>query len=293
VLATAAEPFDSPDYLFEIKWDGVRALAAVEQTGWQLWGRGIGPYTDRYPELDVLRQLPACTVLDGELVRLDDGRADFSQLLRRHQLAGARKIRWAAVREPVTYLVFDLLKLRGKCLLNEPLLTRRERLEELLANRELPGCSLSPAVQGAGQSLFLQAVAQGHEGVMAKRLDARYCPGQRSPAWRKIKPRQEAVGVIIGYRTRPDRSLAALLLAGQQVSAGSALGYVGQIRGGWSVVAARRLEPLLAERRCAQPCVPCTKQAQWVRPELYCRIRCFGWTARGRWRFPCLVNLLD
>jgi bifunctional non-homologous end joining protein LigD len=289
MLATAAEPFDSPDYLFEIKWDGVRALAACETAGWQLWGRGTGCYTDRYPELDVLRQLPAGTILDGELVRLNEGRADFSQVLRRHQLAGGRKIRWAAAREPVTYMVFDLLNLGDKCLLKEPLATRRDRLEELWSGFESPYCQLSHTTQGLGKDFFERTVEQGHEGVMAKRLDSRYCPGQRSPAWRKIKPREDTVGVIIGYRMRADRSLSALLVAADN---GRGLRYVGEIRCGFGRIA-HRLAPLLVERRCATPCVPCWKQVQWVRPELYCRARCFGRTASGRWRFPYFVDLLD
>ena len=111
MLATAAEPFDSPDHLFEIKWDGIRALAAVQRNNWCLWGRGAGPYTERFPELELLRKLPAGTVLDGELVRLtQEGRADFPAVLRRHQLVSARKIRWAMKCEPVTYMLFDLLQ---------------------------------------------------------------------------------------------------------------------------------------------------------------------------------------
>jgi bifunctional non-homologous end joining protein LigD len=82
MLATPARPFDDPAYLFEIKWDGVRALAAVEEGGWRLWGRGLADYTARYPELACLRGLPAGTLVDGELVVLEDGRPDLASLLR-------------------------------------------------------------------------------------------------------------------------------------------------------------------------------------------------------------------
>ena len=78
MLAVPAEPFDSPEYCFECKWDGIRVLAALEKGGWQLWGREQGDYTARYPELDVLRRLPAGTLVDGELVALDaHGRPDL------------------------------------------------------------------------------------------------------------------------------------------------------------------------------------------------------------------------
>src|SRR5262249_920155 len=87
MLAGAAEPFGSPAYCFEVKWDGVRALAAVEETGWRVWGRERGDYTARYPELDVLRRLPAGTLVDGELVAFDaDGRPGRRRLVRRHGL---------------------------------------------------------------------------------------------------------------------------------------------------------------------------------------------------------------
>jgi bifunctional non-homologous end joining protein LigD len=89
MLAVAAEPFDSTEYSFEIKYDGVRALAAVEEGGWQLWGREQVGYTARYPDLDVLRRLPAGTLVDGELVAFDArGRPDLRTLLRRYGLAG-------------------------------------------------------------------------------------------------------------------------------------------------------------------------------------------------------------
>src|SRR6202158_6450532 len=85
MLATAAAPFDAEDYLFEVKWDGVRALAESALGRWRLWGRTGADYTPRYPELAVLGRLPAGTVVDGELVVLHEGRADFPALLPRHQ----------------------------------------------------------------------------------------------------------------------------------------------------------------------------------------------------------------
>jgi bifunctional non-homologous end joining protein LigD len=89
MLAVAAAPFDSAQHSFEVKWDGVRALAAVEAAGWRLWGRGLSEYTPRYPELEVVRRLPAGTLVDGELVVLRAGRPDLAALLRRHQLVQA------------------------------------------------------------------------------------------------------------------------------------------------------------------------------------------------------------
>ncbi len=163
------------------------------------------------------------------------------------------------------------------------------RLQELLLGLEETRCRLSEGRVGCGRSFFRTATGQGHEGVMAKRLDSRYHPGRRSPAWRKIKPREETACLILGYRARRDGSIASLLLAGGP----DPLRYVGQVRCRRLSDPAGRLAALLAERRCLRPFLPCHQKAQWVRPELYCKVRYFGWTERGRLRFPTLVGLLD
>src|SRR6516162_6213366 len=113
MLATRATPFDSEEYVFELKWDGIRALAAIEERGWRLWGRGGSDYTGRYPELDSLRHLPAGTVLDGELVVLNGGRADLPALLRRHQ-RNPSELPPSGRRLPIHYVAFDLLIDKGQ-----------------------------------------------------------------------------------------------------------------------------------------------------------------------------------
>jgi bifunctional non-homologous end joining protein LigD/DNA ligase-1 len=188
MLATPAEPFDSPDYVFEIKWDGVRALAAVETSGWRLWGRQGVDYTARYPELGILRALPAGTLVDGELIVLQDGRPDLPALLRRHQLRDPWRWRLAPRWCPVHYVLFDLLYHRGRCLLPEPLTRRREILAVVCATLALPNVGFSAGVVDSGPAVYAAVLAQGHEGVMAKHQAAAYRPGQRSAAWRKIKP---------------------------------------------------------------------------------------------------------
>jgi bifunctional non-homologous end joining protein LigD len=123
MLATKATPFDAEDYLFEVKWDGVRALTAVEQNSWSLWGRHGVDYTSRYPELAVPRRLLSGTVVDGELVALNQGRADLPTLLRRH--LRRRPIPAGCTTLSLCYVLFDLLSLRGQVLVKEPLVHRR------------------------------------------------------------------------------------------------------------------------------------------------------------------------
>ena len=191
MLAVPATPFDSPEYSFELKWDGIRALAAVEAVGWRLWGRERADYTDRYPELNVLGRLPAGTLVDGELVTFDaEGRPDFARLLRRHGLTGQWKIGLARRSCQVHYVLFDLLYHRGRCLLREPLARRREVLDEACRRLEVAEVLFSEAVVGQGKALYAAALARGHEGVVAKHLASVYRPGRHGAAWRKIKPRR-------------------------------------------------------------------------------------------------------
>lgn len=289
MLAMASEPFDSPAYSFEVKWDGVRTLAAVEQgPSWRLWGRDGADYTPRYPELASLAAVPAGTVLDGELVQISDGRADFGALLRRHQLSSPRKIAWAAGRQPVVYMVFDLLRLGGCSLVAEPFTRRRQRLSQLLADTQPKQFVLSEAVLATGREFFRQVVEQGHEGVMAKRLDSRYVAGKRSAAWRKIKPQLQVACLILGFQGEPAAPHSLLLAAPQE----GRLRYVGEVRSGLTENMRRELAPLLSSGRAAAPIVPCPGKARWLRPEFYCLVHAFGWTASGLLRYPSVRRIL-
>src|SRR5262249_38350310 len=189
MLAVAAKPFDSREYSFEIKYDGVRALAAVDEMGLGVWGRERADYTTRYPELDILRRLPSGTLVDGELVAFDaDGRPDLRQLLRRHGLTDPWRIRQSRHWCPVQYVVFDLLYYAGDCLMREPLVRRREMLADVCEKLDVPEVEFSHAVIDTGMTLYQQVVAAGHEGVVAKQARSAYRPGKRSVAGKKIKP---------------------------------------------------------------------------------------------------------
>jgi ATP-dependent DNA ligase len=195
MLAVTAAPFDSAEYSFECKWDGIRALAAVERGACRLWGRARADYMARYPELDVLRRLPAGTLVDGELVAFGaHGWPDLPRLLRRHGLTDPWRIRQAQHWCPVRYVLFDLVYQAGRCLLREPLARRREVLAELCQRLGAANVQFSAGVIGVGTAFYQAVIAQGHEGVMAKHLGSAYRPGRRSAAWRKIKPRLKGDG---------------------------------------------------------------------------------------------------
>jgi ATP-dependent DNA ligase len=289
MLATAAQPFDSPDYFFEVKWDGVRALAATATGHWQLWGRELADYADRYPELEVLRQLPSGTVVDGELVLFQEGRPSLQGLLQRHQLVDPDRIRHASRLSPVHYVLFDILYHRGRSLMQEPWHRRRAVLADVLARREVAGLLLSEGLAGLGQAFFERMVAQGHEGIMAKLQTGRYLPGQRSSAWRKIKPTQVLPCVIIGYTTSGEGIHSVLVASAHE----GHLRYVAQVTSGISAQQKRDLSRCLARRQRPQPVVACPKRAIWVEPDLYCQVQFLQWTVQGRLRSASFKGLLE
>jgi ATP-dependent DNA ligase len=277
MLAVSSEPFDSPEYFFEVKWNGIRALAALEDGKWQLWGRDLADYRLRYPELDGLRRLPAGTVIDGELLLLPRGLPDLDALLARHQRVAPAQSQHLSQVQPVTYVVFDVLHARGHCLLGQPLQCRRQVLHDLVAELHDPRVVLSEGVLGKGKVFFAQAVAQGQEGVMAKHVASRYQPGRRSAAWRKIKPAHTVAAVVIGFV--PGRSgVRRLLVAAPQHGA---LRYIGSLSAGLTNDERRRLQSCLAQCVRPRPVVPCRRKAVWIEPMWYCQARFLEWTPSG------------
>ena len=188
MLAKPGKPFDSDDFLFEIKWDGTRMLAYSDRHGYRLVNRHGHERTGQYPELELLRKFPPGTILDGEMVVLVNGKPDFGKLLSREQTCASLKIRMLARALPATYVAFDLLYARYEPLLDQPLEKRRARLRKLLEGQALSSVVLSEGVVGQGRAFFEQVCRYGLEGVVAKRLESRYLPGKRAGDWIKIKP---------------------------------------------------------------------------------------------------------
>jgi len=190
MLAGQADmPFDSEHYAFEVKWDGIRCLAFVQGGALRLQSRRLTELTAQFPELASLNRLPSGTVLDGELVVFQDGRPSLRKVQQRAFLQNRARIRRLTKLTPATYIVFDLLYLKGRPLLSAPLNHRREALVRLIERFAPPGIWVPEAVAEHGCKLFAQVARLGLEGVMAKRLDSSYLPGKRSRHWLKIKPK--------------------------------------------------------------------------------------------------------
>jgi DNA ligase D-like protein (predicted ligase) len=290
MLAKPGEPFDAADYLFEIKWDGTRTLAFIDESGYRLVNRRRIDMTDRYPEFAFLKEIQPGTVLDGEMVVLREGKPDFTLLLSREQARSSLRIRTLARSTPATYIVFDLLYDRFQSLMSEPLQVRRQRLSRMVKGMGQSQFLVSEGVRGRGKTFFKAACRQGLEGMVAKRLQSRYLPGQRTDAWIKVKRRGELFCAIIGFVPSGADDLRSLILATEEKGT---LRYVGKAGTGYDHALRQRLFELLSSRLRKTPLVPCPIKGKWVEPGLYCRVSYLERTEKGELRSPVFEELCE
>ncbi|MHC4471401.1 MAG: ATP-dependent DNA ligase [Planctomycetota bacterium] len=291
MLAGNGRPFDSDEHLFEVKWDGIRVVAFVSESGHRLQNRRLADITPRYPELAGLAGLPAGTVLDGEIVVLRDGKPDFELMQARWGVGDPRHVRALAAEHPVTYVAFDLLYAGGRSVMARPLAERRERLEEILGGLAIDRLVFSEGVTGAGKTFFDAAAEQGLEGVMAKRLASRYLPGRRSDSWLKVKARKLMVCAVIGFVPDGPDDLKSLIVAAPD-EAGE-LRSVGRVGTGFGEEERARLSGLLRERPRPEPLVPTPHAGEWVEPGLYVKVRYQEKTKAGELRAPVFLEMVS
>jgi bifunctional non-homologous end joining protein LigD len=291
-------PVEDSDWAFEIKWDGVRAIAHSRPGRIHLLSRNANDVTGAYPELRALNRALGSheAILDGEIVAFDEaGRPSFAALQPRMHQRGEAAVRRLAETMPVTYILFDLLWLDGHSLMDLPYVERRARLDALKLDGEH---WRTPAFQsGEGAAMLAATREHGLEGVVLKRLDSRYLPGRRDGGWRKIKHsrRQE---LVIGGWTRGKGSRAATIGAlhlGVHNERGS-LRYAGRVGTGFDEHELRRLVELLAplarkDSPFDGPQPP--RGAHFVEPRLVCEVEFAQWTKDGLLRHSSYKGLRE
>ncbi len=197
MLAKSAEkPFDSRDWIFEIKWDGIRAISYINEE-LNIRSRNDKEMCQNFPELEELAKLTKNVVVDGEIVVMKRGRADFQALIERSNASLQRDIERQAQMAPATYVVFDILEKNGKAVMDLPLTERKELLKESL--KEGKRVTVSVFVEERGEEYYKAAIEKGVEGIMAKRKASTYQAGKRSADWLKIKQLLTCDCVIFGY----------------------------------------------------------------------------------------------
>jgi len=280
-----------PGWVFEVKWDGYRALSYVSQSEVKLVSRKGNDLTERFAgvakEIAKAVKTPDC-VLDGEVCALDEqGRSSFSAMQQ------------GKPGTPLVYFVFDLLELEGEPLVDLPLVERRKRLEGLLDRRNKT-VRVSELFDD-GDALFEAAKQQGLEGIMAKRGDSRYAVGRRTRDWLKIKTHGRQEFIIAGYTKGQGRragTLGSLVLA---VRRGQELEYAGNVGTGFT---GEEIEKLLKKLRPLRrksppfkevPKMPKVRKGDvvWVEPKLVAEVEFAEWTHDGRLRAPSYQGLRD
>ena len=287
---------EAEDWAFEMKWDGIRALARVqpgdgERTGSiELTSRNGDDMTNTYPELhELVECIDVDCILDGEIVALGPGsRPDFGRLQRRMGLSRDSDIEQERRRTPVYLMLFDVLHADGSSLLRTPYTERRARLFELVTESE--HIHVPEAFEGSVDAAFESSRKLRLEGVLAKRTDSVYLPGKRTRTWAKLKHASTRDVIIVGWRTgegERSSSFASLLVAAHD---DEGLHYLGRVGTGFDEAALRSLRSSLDRRSRKTPAltVPAdeSRDAHWVRPDLVGEVRFSGLTEAGRLRHP-------
>jgi bifunctional non-homologous end joining protein LigD len=284
-----------PQWVHEVKWDGMRVLADVDESRLALLSRNGNDVTTSFPELDILAGpgMPDDMLLDGEVISLVSSLPSFSALAERMHVSDVRKARRLAAKAPVTFMVFDLLRLYGVDLTSRPMAERRSALERI----GLGGTSVQlPPTYDDGAALQVATLEQGLEGIVSKRLSSTYNPGRRSPDWLKFAHRMSISVVIGGWRTETGSAhrLGAVLV-GTPTPQG--LLYLGRVGSGLAgkeqerVLAA--LRDLKAESSPFADEIPTVDAlgTTWVRPEVVVDVQALELSAQGRLRQPAYRGL--
>jgi bifunctional non-homologous end joining protein LigD len=295
MLATLADhPFSDPNWLFEIKWDGVRALARIENGTLALRSRTGVDISKRYPELALLPGALAArhAILDGEIVALDaQGHSSFERLQERmHVRAPSENL---VAQTTVVYFAFDLLYCDGYDLRWAPLLERKQLLERLLYTSER--FRYADHQLEHGKELFALAEQNGLEGIVAKRADSPYV-SDRSPYWVKLKSTKTVDAVVGGWTEARTSALpfGSLLLGLYQ---GKKLRFIGHVGSGFDAKKLKDLSSKLKQLAASSSpfdTVPETNEKpSWVTPTLVARVKFSGWTHEQALRHPVFLGLRE
>jgi DNA ligase D-like protein (predicted ligase) len=288
---------EGPDLQYEIKFDGYRALAMKSGGKVQLRSRNDNDFNVRYPGIvKALATMPDETIIDGEVVALDnDGKPSFNTL-QNYGSAGA----------PLHFYIFDLLILKGRDVMGEPLVKRRELLEEHILPKLAEPIRYSPVLEAKLEDLIRSVKAQGLEGLVAKRRNSKYEPGQRSGAWQKMRVNQGQEFVIAGYTPSP-KNFDALVIGYYE---GSKLMYAARTRNGFTPASRaelfKKLKPLeisgcpfanLPEKKAGRWGAGLTAakiaECRWLKPQLIGQFEFVEWTEDAHLRHSRFVALRD
>ena len=285
----------SPDYFYEVKWDGLRALISLDEGEMRIYGRNGMDFTKQFPELLVPKSAFRATsaLFDGEIVCLEsDGKPNFKNVIHRMQQKTEGAVARARAKHPAVCYVFDCLYLDGRPIVNEPLTRRREWLEDAIKKDSAYRVS---GIVNDGPAFFQAVKEMGLEGIIAKQRNSTYQPSKRGDAWLKIKTRQTIECLIVGYtKGKGDResSFGALHIARHD---GGQLKYLGKVGSGFDEsslkAVAAEVHKLKTIKRPIEEKPLDDARSVWVEPSLMCEVEFASFTPDGMLREPVFLRL--
>lgn len=304
MLAFPAEPFDSKEWIYEVKFDGTRTIAYIDykERRIKFLNRRLNYFEFRYPELHSIWKNCDCDkiILDGEICVFEKGKPNFYKLAEREHVDQKVRIEILSREMPATFIVFDILHLNGKDLIDLPLIERKEILKEKVS--EGNNLLLSVFVKEKGKKLFEEVKKQGLEGIMAKKINSIYEIGKRSKNWLKIKSLKTIDAIIIGYTTGIGKreEIGSLILG---IYYDNKINYLGKVGTGFSEEELNKILEKL-EKIKVEKCylenfdekeldLPEKRKAIWVKPKYICEVKFLELTEDKRLRAPVFVRMRE
>ncbi len=297
MLAKKGKPFNDPNWIFEFKYDGTRALLYFENGQIRFINRREKDITHRYPEFSDLSYNLHCNecILDGEIIVEKDGVPNFFLLQKREQNEEKLRIEILSKLYPAKYIVFDILYLNGEYLLDKPLMERKKILEKVVENSNK--ILKTPFISEFGKELYAEAIKAGFEGIMAKKKDSIYEEGKRSDFWLKIKKVQTEDYVILGYtkgKGNRESTFGALLIGGYR---NGRWFYVSKVGTGFDEetreMLMKKFKRLKTKKYFDLPKELEKEEIVFLKPKLVCEVKFVEKTPKGKLRAPVFLRLRD
>lgn len=277
LLGEVEEVFDSKDYLYEVKYDGIRVLVFVSKDKIVIKSRYGIDITGLFPEMSVLCKMVDCNVIfDGEVIMLQNNKVSFSKLQKRIHLKNKKTIEFLSKTNPVVFMCFDVIY-EDKDLINLSLLERKKLLSKYEDNEVFIKCTY---VSGEGIKLFDAIKKLDMEGIIAKKIDSKYLVNERSNNWLKIKNYKVGEFLVIGYINK-DNSYVISLVLGKKVK--NKLIYVGKV----SLGKKRRLAELIMKKTKVKAYMDVnSRDVIYIKPDVKCIVKYLEVTENGLLRQP-------
>lgn len=288
LIGADGDAFDSPDYLYELKWDGERCIAYLDPlAGTELRNKRNVKMLPKVPELaEMHKQIRKRCILDGELMVMKDGKPDFFEIQKRSLMSNTFKIELLSKQYPANFVAFDILYYDGKDLTLLPLNERKQYLEKVMRT-ETAHFALSRSISENGAALYKIAEQENLEGIVAKHKDSIYIEGKRTKDWIKIKNLKDEDFVVCGYIYKDNHMISIVL---GQYDDGQLI-YKGHVTLG---VGGDNFRIIKSTAQIDKPAfLPPggNEDAIWITPTLACTVKFMDYTSNGGMRQPVFKGL--